>query len=49
MNLTELDDNLMRELVKKIVVFPDGSVNIVWNFKDMTKETPQTSTLCDCK
>lgn len=45
MNLTELDDNLMRELVRKIVVFPGGAVNIVWNFKDVTEEARQTSVL----
>lgn len=37
-NITELDDDLMRELVKKIVVYPDGSINIVWNFRDMMQE-----------
>ena len=34
MAITELDDALMQELVKKIIVFPDGSISIVWNFRD---------------
>lgn len=37
MEITELDDQLMRELVKKIVISPDASVHIVWNFRDMTE------------
>lgn len=41
MNISELDDNLMQELVDKIIVFPDGSINIVWNFKDMIS-SPET-------
>lgn len=40
--ITELDDSLMQELVKRIVVFPDGSINIVWNFKDMTETEHST-------
>ena len=38
MNISELDDDLMRELVKKIIIYPDGALNIVWNFRDMMIE-----------
>ena len=32
--ITELTPNLMRELVKKIIVYPGGSLRIEWNFCD---------------
>ncbi len=35
LNISSLDDALMQELVKKIVIFPDGAISIVWNFRDL--------------
>ena len=32
--ITELNPKLMKELVKKIVIRPDGSIHIEWNFND---------------
>ena len=33
----ELDDNLVRQLLKCVVILPNKSVEIEWNFKDLTK------------
>ena len=46
MAITELDDALMQELVKKIIVFPDGSISIVWNFRDTIEASDKTLIGC---
>ena len=33
----ELDENLVRQLLKRVVILPNKSVEIEWNFKDLTK------------
>ena len=33
----ELNDNLVRQLLKRVVISPNKSVEIEWNFKDLTK------------
>lgn len=35
LEVKELDENMMKEFVKRIVVMPDGSVNIEWNYKQI--------------
>ena len=45
LEITELTEPLMRELFKKIIVYPDGSINIVWNFRDMTDGTKTTTVI----
>ncbi len=35
--IDKLDELVMKELVKKIIVYPNNSVKIVWNFEDMLK------------
>ena len=32
--ISELTEPLMRELIQKIIVYPNGAINIVWNFKN---------------
>lgn len=46
MAITELDEALMQELVKKIIVFPDGSISIVWNFRDTLETADKTLIGC---
>ena len=36
--ITELTPQLMKELVKKIIIRPDGSIRIEWNFCDEMNE-----------
>ena len=36
--ITELTPQLMKELVKKIMIRPDGSIRIEWNFRDEMNE-----------
>ena len=36
--ITELTPQLMKELVKKIIIRPDGSIRIEWNFYDEMNE-----------
>ena len=36
--ITELTPQLMKELVKKIIIQPDGSIRIEWNFHDELSE-----------
>ena len=45
LEITELTEPLMRELFKKIIVYPDGSINIVWNFRDMTDGSKTTTVI----
>lgn len=45
LEITELTEPLMRELFKKIIVYPDGSINIIWNFRDMTDDTKTTAVI----
>ena len=33
-DVSEVTPELMKELVKRIVVYPDGVLGIEWNFKD---------------
>ncbi len=33
--IIELDADLLRELIKSVTVYPDASINIVWNFKNL--------------
>ena len=37
--ITELTPQLMKELVKKIIIRPDGSIRIEWNFYDEMNES----------
>lgn len=37
-HISKLDENLMNELIKKIVVYPDGSISIAWNFRAPSEE-----------
>ena len=32
--ITELTPELVKELIRRILVFPDGSIKIEWNFRD---------------
>ena len=34
LGISELTESLMRELIQKIIVYPNGAINIVWNFKN---------------
>ncbi len=34
-DISELNEELMRELIKKVTVYPNGSINISWNFKNI--------------
>ncbi len=43
--VSELDANLMRELIKTVTVYPDGNINIVWNFKNIFENTTQVQVL----
>lgn len=36
--ITELTPQLMKELVKRIMIRPDGSIRIEWNFRDEMNE-----------
>ena len=45
LTITALSEDLMKELVKKVVVFPDGAINIVWNFSDITEDAKVTSVI----
>ena len=38
MDISALDDGLMREMIRKIVVFPNNAIQIVWNFSDIPAE-----------
>lgn len=38
-DISELDEKLMRELVKNVIIFPNGHVEIVWNFNDFIGKT----------
>ena len=40
--VTELDDELMEKLIKRIIVFGDDSISIVWNFRNSLEEKPCT-------
>lgn len=42
--ITELDDEIMRDLVRKIIVYPDSSIHIEWNFKDLTEQLRSVGT-----
>lgn len=44
-DIDELNEAIMQELVKKIIVYPNGAVNIVWNFKDVIEESNTSNTL----
>lgn len=37
--IEKLDELIMKELVKKIVVYPNNAVQIVWNFEDLIKNS----------
>lgn len=37
--IEKLDKLIMKELVKKIVVYPNNAVQIVWNFEDLIKNS----------
>ena len=45
LEITELTEPLMKELFKRIVIYPDGSINIVWNFRDMTDGSKTTTVI----
>lgn len=32
--ITELSSHLMKELIKRIIIYPNGSIRIEWNFCD---------------
>ena len=38
-DISELDEKLMRELVKNVIIHPNGHVEIVWNFSDFIGKT----------
>lgn len=41
-SITELTEPLMRELIQKIIVYPNGAINIVWNFKNAIKSEDES-------
>lgn len=48
-NVEELSPELMREVVRKIVVMPGNRIEIVWNFEDEISKIVGKETKLDMK